>query len=92
MEYPISRVPCDARILDIFEGVAGIQAQVVCRGLMPIVELKRTLSASLATRRNARIEHPIDKACDTAVHAAVERVSPRKFRRIQWNWPLSKKN
>jgi (2S)-methylsuccinyl-CoA dehydrogenase len=34
MEYPISRVLCDARILNIFEGTAEIQAQVVCRGLL----------------------------------------------------------
>ncbi|MDP1750571.1 MAG: acyl-CoA dehydrogenase family protein [Reyranella sp.] len=34
MEYPISRVLCDARILNIFEGAAEIQAQVVCRGLL----------------------------------------------------------
>ena len=34
MEYPISRVMCDARILNIFEGAAEIQAQVVCRGLL----------------------------------------------------------
>ncbi|TAJ90926.1 MAG: acyl-CoA dehydrogenase [Reyranella sp.] len=34
MEYPASRVLCDARILNIFEGAAEIQAQVVCRGLI----------------------------------------------------------
>ena len=34
MDYPISRVLCDARILNIFEGAAEIQAQVVCRGLL----------------------------------------------------------
>ena len=34
LEYPISRVLCDARILNIFEGAAEIQAQVVCRGLI----------------------------------------------------------
>jgi (2S)-methylsuccinyl-CoA dehydrogenase len=33
-EYPVSRVLCDARILNIFEGAAEIQAQVVCRGLL----------------------------------------------------------
>ncbi len=33
-EYPVSRVLCDARILNIFEGAAEIQAQVVCRGLI----------------------------------------------------------
>ncbi len=31
-EYAISRVLCDARILNIFEGAAEIQAQVVARG------------------------------------------------------------
>ena len=33
-EYPISRVLCDARILNIFEGAAEIQANVVGRGLL----------------------------------------------------------
>ena len=33
LEYPISRVLCDARILNIFEGAAEIQAQVIARGL-----------------------------------------------------------
>jgi (2S)-methylsuccinyl-CoA dehydrogenase len=33
-EYRISRVLCDARILNIFEGAAEIQAQVIARGLM----------------------------------------------------------
>ncbi len=34
MEYEISRVLCDARILNIFEGAAEIQAHVVARGLL----------------------------------------------------------
>ena len=34
IEYPISRVLCDARILSIFEGAAEIQAQVITRGLI----------------------------------------------------------
>ncbi|MEE8144863.1 MAG: acyl-CoA dehydrogenase, partial [Kiloniellales bacterium] len=34
VEYPISRVLCDARILNIFEGAAEIQAQVIARGLL----------------------------------------------------------
>ena len=34
LEYPISRVLCDARILNIFEGAAEIQAQVVARRLL----------------------------------------------------------
>jgi (2S)-methylsuccinyl-CoA dehydrogenase len=33
-EYAISRILCDARILNIFEGAAEIQAQVVARGLL----------------------------------------------------------
>lgn len=33
-EYQISRILCDARILNIFEGAAEIQAQVVTRGLL----------------------------------------------------------
>ena len=32
LEFEISRVLCDARILNIFEGAAEIQAQVVGRG------------------------------------------------------------
>ena len=31
LEYPISRVLCDARILNIFEGAAEIQAQVIAK-------------------------------------------------------------
>ncbi|WP_420393029.1 acyl-CoA dehydrogenase family protein [Acuticoccus sp.] len=34
LEYEISRVLCDARILNIFEGAAEIQAQIVARGLL----------------------------------------------------------
>jgi (2S)-methylsuccinyl-CoA dehydrogenase len=34
LEYPVSRVLCDARILNIFEGAAEIQAQVIARGLL----------------------------------------------------------
>ncbi|HXC27608.1 MAG TPA: acyl-CoA dehydrogenase family protein [Stellaceae bacterium] len=34
IEYPISRVLCDARILNIFEGAAEIQAQIIARGLL----------------------------------------------------------
>jgi (2S)-methylsuccinyl-CoA dehydrogenase len=34
VEYPISRVLCDARILNIFEGAAEIQAHVIARGLL----------------------------------------------------------
>ena len=34
MEYPVSRVLCDARILSIFEGAAEIQAHVIARRLL----------------------------------------------------------
>ncbi len=34
LEYPISRVLCDARILNIFEGAAEIQAHVIARGVL----------------------------------------------------------
>jgi (2S)-methylsuccinyl-CoA dehydrogenase len=34
LEYPISRVLCDARILSIFEGAAEIQAHIIARGLL----------------------------------------------------------
>ena len=34
LEYTISRVLCDARILNIFEGAAEIQAQVIARRLL----------------------------------------------------------
>ena len=45
LEYPISRVICDARILNVFEGAAEIQAQVVARGLCC-----RRCSGAAATR------------------------------------------
>ena len=34
LEFPISRVLCDARILNIFEGAGEIQAQVIARRLL----------------------------------------------------------
>jgi (2S)-methylsuccinyl-CoA dehydrogenase len=34
LEYPVSRLLCDARILSIFEGAAEIQAQVIARRLL----------------------------------------------------------
>jgi (2S)-methylsuccinyl-CoA dehydrogenase len=34
LEYEISRILCDARILNIFEGAGEIQAQIVGRGLL----------------------------------------------------------
>jgi len=34
IEYPISRVLCDARILNIFEGAGEIQAEVIARRLL----------------------------------------------------------
>ncbi len=34
LEYPISRVLCDARILNIFEGASEIQAQVIARRIL----------------------------------------------------------
>ena len=36
LEYKISRILCDARILNIFEGAAEIQAQVIARRLLDI--------------------------------------------------------
>jgi (2S)-methylsuccinyl-CoA dehydrogenase len=34
LEYEISRVLCDARILNIFEGAGEIQAHIIGRGLV----------------------------------------------------------
>ena len=34
LEFEASRILCDARVLNIFEGAAEIQAQVVGRGLL----------------------------------------------------------
>jgi (2S)-methylsuccinyl-CoA dehydrogenase len=34
LEFPVSRVMCDARILNIFEGAGEIQAQVIARRLL----------------------------------------------------------
>ncbi|MEL6877518.1 MAG: acyl-CoA dehydrogenase family protein [Pseudomonadota bacterium] len=49
LEYPISRVLCDARILNIFEGAGEIQAHVIGRGLISartnIAETSRKQSA-----------------------------------------------
>ena len=37
LEYEASRILCDARVLNIFEGAAEIQAQVVGRGLLSML-------------------------------------------------------
>ena len=34
LEYPISRILCDSRILNIFEGAAEIQAQIIARRML----------------------------------------------------------
>ena len=34
LEYPISRLLCDSRILNIFEGAAEMQAEVIARRLL----------------------------------------------------------
>jgi (2S)-methylsuccinyl-CoA dehydrogenase len=34
VEFPVSRLLCDARVLSIFEGAAEIQAQVIARRLL----------------------------------------------------------
>ena len=34
LEFPVSRLLCDARIFSIFEGSAEIQAQIIARGLL----------------------------------------------------------
>jgi len=34
LEYPVSRLLCDARILNVFEGAAEIQAQIIARRLI----------------------------------------------------------
>ena len=36
VEFPISRVLCDARILNIFEGAGEVQAQVIARRLLEV--------------------------------------------------------
>ncbi|MCK5444647.1 MAG: acyl-CoA dehydrogenase, partial [Rhodospirillaceae bacterium] len=36
LEYPVSRVLVDSRILNIFEGAAEIQAHVIARGLLKV--------------------------------------------------------
>ncbi|MFC5507407.1 MULTISPECIES: acyl-CoA dehydrogenase family protein [Hyphomicrobiales] len=41
LEYAISRVLCDARILNIFEGAAEIQAQVIARRLVEEADASR---------------------------------------------------
>ncbi|MCC5985900.1 MAG: acyl-CoA dehydrogenase family protein [Rhodobacteraceae bacterium] len=41
LEYAISRILCDARILNIFEGAAEIQAQVIARRLLDIASGRR---------------------------------------------------
>lgn len=40
LEYPVSRLLCDARILSIFEGAAEIQADVIARRLQDLYQEK----------------------------------------------------
>ena len=49
LEYPVSRVLCDARILNIFEGAAEIQAQVIARRRCSLE--RQQLSQARVTRR-----------------------------------------
>ena len=52
LEYPVSRVLCDARILNIFEGAAEIQAQVIARTAIGREQLS---SVTLAPRSGERV-------------------------------------
>jgi (2S)-methylsuccinyl-CoA dehydrogenase len=36
VEYPVSRLLCDARVFSIFEGTAEIQADIIARRLLDI--------------------------------------------------------
>ena len=58
LEYEISRVLCDARILNIFEGAAEIQAQVVARGLIERAQLMGRFDAWIGReeRRHDRVD------------------------------------
>ena len=54
VEFPISRILCDARILNIFEGAAEIQAQVIARRLLDGIELDARHSRARAFSPRAR--------------------------------------
>jgi (2S)-methylsuccinyl-CoA dehydrogenase len=47
LEYEISRVLCDARILSIFEGAAEIQAGVIGRGLLALAAAESAAAGTL---------------------------------------------
>ena len=66
VEYPISRVLCDARILSIFEGAAEIQAQVIARGIARPAELTHLDHRRVAVRRIGRADDVIGQALDPA--------------------------
>ncbi|MEM8754891.1 MAG: acyl-CoA dehydrogenase family protein, partial [Pseudomonadota bacterium] len=59
LEYPISRVLCDARILNIFEGAAEIQAQVIARRLL---ETACRLERAAASRPRRGPDEPLERA------------------------------
>ena len=62
LEYPVSRVLCDARILNIFEGAAEIQAQVIARRLLEGAnDLTRSNPRFATTRGCFRAAH--ERAC-----------------------------
>ena len=73
LEYPISRVLCDARILSIFEGAAEIQAQVIARRLLENPELTRAagplvLAFAVAARRGAQVEQAVTPLTLLTIH------------------------
>ena len=67
LEFPVSRILCDARILNIFEGAAEIQAQVIARRLLRRLELEPESYPSAAAGLCARRQ---DEAFDMRRHNA----------------------
>ena len=58
LEYQISRILCDARILNIFEGAAEIQAQVIARRLLKVRKVgSHDKDTEKHPHRNARRSH-----------------------------------
>jgi (2S)-methylsuccinyl-CoA dehydrogenase len=87
LEYPISRVLCDARILNIFEGAAEIQAQVIARASARFRDEDRV--PRRRSRRSRRIAAParrasrLPPACGRQSRRAVGRAAHRRRRPVR---------
>ncbi len=70
VEFPVSRILCDARILNIFEGAAEIQAQVIARRLLDGSNNRGRICLGNNERSSLRWNECAATAIDTCQSAA----------------------